>query len=224
MISIYLKEVDGRWFGLACDRDALVATAAGSGRGRVLGNIVRSIPAGVSHQVAEESSEFAERTIAMLAELEAGHEENKRFSLAAGYMPNPLAEVLYAAAAIPVGYVTSYGRIAEASGTEARIVGRIMASNPLYPIVPCHRVVGADFSLVGYAGRKDEPALQAKLARLSREARGCAREIEVQVNRKTLSVFPVEWAIARAGKQGSGTARQAILFDQGADQTALEED
>ena len=88
------------------------------------------------------------------SELEAGREEHKSFSLAAEYVGEPLAGVLKVAAAIPLGYVTSYGNIAKASGAEARDVGKVMASNPLYPIVPCHRVVGADLSLVGYAGSK----------------------------------------------------------------------
>ena len=213
MISVHLKEIDGRWFGLACEGDGIVATAAASGRESALHKLVRGVPAGAGYRFSEESSEFAEKTIGMLAELEAGHEENKCFSLAAAYVSKPLAEVLSAAAAIPVGYVTTYGRIADASCTEARIVGRIMASNPLYPIVPCHRVVGADLALVGYTGRRDESALRAKLARLSRETRGCTREIEVHVNGKTLKVFPVEWAIAKAGQLSPGAARQRTLFE-----------
>ena len=46
-----------------------------------------------------------------------------------------------------------------------------MAGNPLYPIVPCHRVVGADMSLVGYGGKQTTGALTAKLSRLQAEAR-----------------------------------------------------
>jgi len=213
MISIYLKEICGRWFGLACAGEGIVATSAGSGRERVLGNLIRSIPAGAKHQVVEESSGFAGKTLTMLAEIEEGREENKRFSLAVEFMTGPLPGVLNVAAAIPVGYVTSYGNIAEASGTEARVVGRIMASNPLYPIVPCHRVVGADLSLVGYSGRKDEPALQAKLARLSGEVRGGTRELDVQVGGKTLRVYPVEWVIGKFANRSSGAARQRTLFE-----------
>jgi hypothetical protein len=88
-----------------------------------------------------------------------------------------------------------------------------MASNPLYPIVPCHRVVGADLSLVGYAGRKGEQAFGAKLARLSREVRGCTEERSVLVDGKTLKVLPVEWVIAKAEKRGFGPSRQRTLFE-----------
>lgn len=213
MICIHVREVERRWFGLAHAGEGIVATAAGSGKERTLGKLLRSIPVGVRHQEVEESSEFVEKTIAMLAQLESGNEENKSFSLAAEYVPAPLAEVLKAAAAIPIGYVTSYGRIAEASGTEARVVGRIMASNPLYPIVPCHRVVGVDFSLVGYTGKKDEQALRAKLARLSREVRGWTEEREVRVGGKRLRVYPVEWVIAKVEKRGSAPSRQRTLFE-----------
>jgi O-6-methylguanine DNA methyltransferase len=125
---------------------------------------------------------------------------------------SPLAGVLKVAAAIPLGYVTSYGNIAKASHVEARDVGRIMASNPLYPIVPCHRVVGADLALVGYSGSKGPAALRAKLARLSKEARGFTAEQDVLVQGRPLRVYPVEWAIANAQKHDLGAERQRTLF------------
>jgi hypothetical protein len=87
-----------------------------------------------------------------------------------------------------------------------------MASNPLYPIVPCHRVVGADLALVGYAGSKAPAALRAKLDRLSKEARGFKAEQDVLVEGRPLRVYPVEWAIASAEKRGVGEDRQRKLF------------
>jgi O-6-methylguanine DNA methyltransferase len=121
--------------------------------------------------------------------------------------------VLKVAAAIPPGYVTSYGNIAKAAGTEARDVGAVMASNPLYPIVACHRVVGADLSLVGYRGSKRSEALAAKLARLSAEARGFRAEKDVSVEGRLLRVYPVEWAIAKAARGGPDPGRQRSLFE-----------
>src|SRR5947209_537691 len=53
---------------------------------------------------------------------------------------------------IPKGRVTTYAEIARALGTKAyRAVGNAMNKNPYAPGVPCHRVVGADGSLTGYA-------------------------------------------------------------------------
>ena len=54
---------------------------------------------------------------------------------------------------IPKGSVTTYRELAKAVGTKAyRAVGNAMNKNPYAPGVPCHRVVGSDGSLTGYAG------------------------------------------------------------------------
>ncbi|MFJ5229621.1 methylated-DNA--[protein]-cysteine S-methyltransferase [Kitasatospora sp. NPDC088391] len=63
--------------------------------------------------------------------------------------------------AIPYGSTTTYGRLAEQLGDRrlAQRVGQAVGANPLCVLVPCHRVVGADGSLTGYAGglrRKQE--------------------------------------------------------------------
>lgn len=213
MISICVKELDGAWFGLAYTRENIVATAISSTKEKAVGSLVRSIPSDVEHQIVEEGPEFAEKTILMLRELESGDEKSKSFSLSAEYVPEPVAKVLNAAAAIPIGYVASYGGVAKASDSEPRVVGGIMAGNPLYPIVPCHRVVGADFSLVGYGGRKNLPALQAKLVRLSKEAKEFATKKEVVVNGKKLTVYPVEFVIKKAKKRGLDLSRQQRLPD-----------
>ena len=55
---------------------------------------------------------------------------------------------------IPYGETRSYGQIAEALGdrTLAKAVGAANARNPIGIVVPCHRVIGADGKLRGYAG------------------------------------------------------------------------
>jgi methylated-DNA-[protein]-cysteine S-methyltransferase len=55
---------------------------------------------------------------------------------------------------IPFGETTTYGEIADRLGdrTQARAVGRAVGRNPLSIIVGCHRVVGKDGKLTGYAG------------------------------------------------------------------------
>jgi O-6-methylguanine DNA methyltransferase len=213
MIDIYVREADRVWFGLAYVGERILATVVSSTKEKAVRNLLGSVPLKVEYQVVEEGSEFAEKTILMLKELDSGNEESKNFSLATEYISEHVARVLKTAAIIPIGYVTSYGNIAKTAGTEPRTVGRIMATNPLYPIVPCHRVVGADFSLVGYGGRKNLPALQAKLARLSKEAKGFATEKEVTVNGRKLTVYPVEYVIKRAKKQSPSSSRQRRLFD-----------
>ena len=55
---------------------------------------------------------------------------------------------------IPHGRTSRYGAIAERIGRPAavRAAGAAIGANPVSLIVPCHRVVGADGSLTGYAG------------------------------------------------------------------------
>ncbi|MFD7613271.1 methylated-DNA--[protein]-cysteine S-methyltransferase [Streptomyces sp. NPDC059828] len=56
---------------------------------------------------------------------------------------------------IPYGRTVTYGQIAEqvgASGAGVRAVGTAIGRNPLLVVRPCHRVIGADGTLRGYAG------------------------------------------------------------------------
>ncbi|TAM71330.1 MAG: methylated-DNA--[protein]-cysteine S-methyltransferase [Microbacteriaceae bacterium] len=80
------------------------------------------------------------------------------------------------AAEIPFGETTAYGQIADRLGDKslAYRVGQAVGANPLCIFVPCHRVIGANGNLTGYAGglkRKqallelEEPA-QVSAARL----------------------------------------------------------
>ncbi len=53
---------------------------------------------------------------------------------------------------IPKGKVSTYGEIARALNSKAyRAVGNSLNKNPYAPKVPCHRVVGFDSKLVGFA-------------------------------------------------------------------------
>ena len=62
---------------------------------------------------------------------------------------------------IPYGEVTTYGELAHALQAQgvsaaAQAVGGAVGHNPISIIIPCHRVVGADGSLTGYAGGVDK--------------------------------------------------------------------
>ena len=73
--------------------------------------------------------------------------------------------VLKELAAVPFGQVTTYGELAARAGKPraARAVGTIMNRNPIPIVLPCHRVVGANGSLVGYAGGLDRKETLLKL-------------------------------------------------------------
>jgi methylated-DNA-[protein]-cysteine S-methyltransferase len=55
---------------------------------------------------------------------------------------------------IPYGETTTYGALAERLGNRhlAQRVGQVVGRNPVSIVIPCHRVVGSDGSLTGYAG------------------------------------------------------------------------
>ena len=53
---------------------------------------------------------------------------------------------------IPYGQTRSYAWLAQQVGSVARAVGAANGANPIAIVIPCHRVIGADGSLTGYAG------------------------------------------------------------------------
>jgi methylated-DNA-[protein]-cysteine S-methyltransferase len=67
------------------------------------------------------------------------------------------AAVLAELARVPYGRTTTYGALAALVGRPgaARAVGTAMNRNPIPIVLPCHRVVGANGSLTGYAGGLD---------------------------------------------------------------------
>jgi len=58
---------------------------------------------------------------------------------------------------IPAGSTTSYGKIASTLGDikYSQAVGSANGKNPISIVIPCHRVIGSDNKLVGYAGGLD---------------------------------------------------------------------
>lgn len=77
---------------------------------------------------------------------------------------------------IPYGQVTSYGTIAKAiakrqglTSMSAQAVGGAVGHNPISLIIPCHRVIGANGSLTGYAGGLDKKQALLKLEQVNVE-------------------------------------------------------
>ena len=65
---------------------------------------------------------------------------------------------------IPYGRTLTYGEIAAKIGGNARDVGGACGRNPLPLFIPCHRVMGANGTLVGYSGGAGIETKQALLA------------------------------------------------------------
>ena len=114
-----------------------------------------------------------ETVLRQLDEYFDGH--RREFELETDLRPLPGFQrlVLEELARVPFGEVTTYGGLAARIGRPraARAVGGALNHNPVPIVLPCHRVVGAGGSLVGYAGGLDrkrallslEGALDAEL-------------------------------------------------------------
>jgi methylated-DNA-[protein]-cysteine S-methyltransferase len=75
--------------------------------------------------------------------------------------------------AIPAGETKTYGQIAAELGNPfaSRAVGRANATNPICVIVPCHRVIGANGTLTGFAFGEN---IKRRLLALERARASCA--------------------------------------------------
>ena len=75
--------------------------------------------------------------------------------------------VWHALLAIPAGGTTSYGDISQRVGrpSAVRAVGAAIGRNPVSIVVPCHRVLGRNGSLTGYAGGLDRKSALLELER-----------------------------------------------------------
>jgi methylated-DNA-[protein]-cysteine S-methyltransferase len=81
---------------------------------------------------------------------------------------------------IPKGKVTTYKIIAEKLGTNAyRAVGNALNKNPHWPEVPCHRVIGSDGSLTGFASglRKKEQLLKKEGIKIKNGKIACLNKV-----------------------------------------------
>ena len=79
----------------------------------------------------------------------------REFDLALDLRVAPFHEaVLHELARVPYGRTDTYGSLAAKVGRPkaARAVGTVMNRNPIPIVLPCHRILGANGSLTGYAG------------------------------------------------------------------------
>ncbi len=95
-------------------------------------------------------------------------------TLACSAIGTPFQRAVWAALReIPAGTTTTYGELASRIGAPgaARAVGLANNRNPIGLVVPCHRVIGADGALTGYAG-----GLARKQWLIDHEARATERQ------------------------------------------------
>ena len=113
-----------------------------------------------------EETELIRKCKQQLDEFFAG--ERKTFDLPLAPLGTEFQKKVWAALEeIPCGETRTYGEIAAVVGNPkaARAVGMANNKNPIAIIIPCHRVVGANGKLVGYAGGMERKMFLLELER-----------------------------------------------------------
>jgi methylated-DNA-[protein]-cysteine S-methyltransferase len=109
---------------------------------------------------SNDDTEISDNVLALCTDQLTGYFAGKRrhFELPLTARGTPFQHSVWAALAdIPYGTVRSYRDIARSIGNPAavRAVGAANGRNPLPIVVPCHRVIGSDGTLTGFAGGLD---------------------------------------------------------------------
>ena len=133
----------------------------------------RYLPGGALPDGGEEESALLRQGREQVLEYLSG--KRRTFDLPLAPAGTPFQRSVWRALlAIPYGETRSYRDIALAVGRPraVRAVGQANHHNPIPILIPCHRVVGADGTLTGYAGGL---ALKEKLLRLEAGAAGKER-------------------------------------------------
>ena len=190
MINLFVKKIDDEWFGVSCDDSRVFGTSFADTEKTALRCLLSGLPFNVPFQIVSEASTFAENVLLMVKEGYDGNGISKPPPLATEHLTVYTQRVLRVTSLVEVGFVSTYGAIARASGGGPRAVGNVMASNPFAPFVPCHRVVSSNFTLGGYGG-----GLDVKLGLLTREKRGYPSPVQIPVGDRLLDVFPVEFVL-----------------------------
>jgi O-6-methylguanine DNA methyltransferase len=193
MIEVYTQNFAGTWFAVALNGPQIVTSTFGNQEQVVLNNILTNLPFNAPFQVLLTPTASAKTALIALKEIYDGKDTNAQLPLVTTHLPPYAKKVLKATLSIPVGYVTSYGAIADAVGGGARAVGNAMACNLFPPIVPCHRVVKSDLTLGGYGGG----GLKVKMDFLKRERRGYTIPKDIVLQSGVLKVFPVEYVLSK---------------------------
>lgn len=104
------------------------------------------------------------------------HAELARMPIADGHLTEFQSDVVATCRAIPLGQTRTYGEVARLAGRPgaARAVGRVMATNRVPLIVPCHRVVASSGKLGGFSAPQGV-VLKRRLLDLERTMVGASR-------------------------------------------------
>ena len=131
----------------------IYSTPAGSITISANENAITGVDFGKAEAGVQKETELIKKAYLQLSEYFEG--KRRKFDLPLEpYGTEFQRKVWSALRAIPYGETRSYKQIAKLAGNEnaCRAVGMANNKNPIPIFIPCHRVIGADGSLVGYGG------------------------------------------------------------------------
>jgi len=195
MIDVCYQKRKNVWYGAAVQDNQVLATDF-SFEEPHLRRLLRKLPYDIPFQVTEEPNQFLANVLNALEEIFNGKDrESYGFKTCVDHLSSYTRKVLNCTRMVPVGYVTTYGAIAKATGGIARSVGRVEASNPVPLLIPCHRVVCSDLGIGGYGYGE-----QVKMELLQREERGYEESTRLRVDERELALFPAKWVKQKHGE------------------------
>ena len=159
IITEYRSPVGALMLASVAGRLCMCDYAAASHHAGICRRVERALGMYFHHGESTATRQAAEQ----LTEYFAGH--RRHFEIEYMAIGTPFQQrVWHALQAIPYSVTESYAHLAHRVGNPAaiRAVAAAVGANPLSIIVPCHRIIGSDGSLTGYAGGL--PAKQALLA------------------------------------------------------------
>jgi len=186
MIYVYHQKLGNMWCATAIEDEKVWATTFATIEKECVQQLLENLPYNNHFALEEKSSPLAEKVFGTVKSVLAGESVSWDFQLERSHLSKYAQRVLDCLAKVPVGYVTTYKELARIAGGGPRAVGQIMATNPFAPLVPCHRVIKADFSIGGFGG-----GVKLKRALLQRENKGFEKPSKVKTECGTLELFPV---------------------------------
>jgi len=186
VVNLHFQKIDESWCGVALEESRIFATTFASNEKDVFRSLLRELPYNTIFQVVQENDSLTKEILRAIEATIEGRDVSFCFQFTMNRLSSYAQRVLRLTSLIPTGYTTTYGGLAKVAGGSPRSVGRVMATNPFAPLIPCHRVVAADLALCGYGG-----GLTTKWNILRKEDRNFSRVLEVKINGKTLKLFPI---------------------------------
>ena len=158
-MTLYLQKISspiGELYLLANDQ-VLVAVLWGK-------DDFQRVKLNIDQCIAKSDHSILQKTQQQLAEYFLG--QRKVFDLPLAFHGTEFQQQVWQAlCSIPFGESRSYLQIAEQIGNKkaVRAVGAAIAKNPISIVVPCHRVIGANGKMVGFAGGLDNKEILLKI-------------------------------------------------------------